>query len=290
MTYELSIGDRAYSSWSMRAWLLFDVFGIPVRVRRSQLYTETFAKMLVDYPPARKVPILTLPEGGIVADSLAIAEELASRHPDLGLWPTNPALRAAARMLTAEMHSAFSSLRDQCPMNLRRAHRDVPVDTALADDLARIQRLWDHAFSLSGSDGWLFGGYGVADAFFAPVAARIAGYDLPVSDRARAYVDLHLADPSFRRWRAMGHHDGADQAIYDLPWPRTDWPGPAPATAHATEGPSVNAACPYSGEPVTHFLDFGGTTYGFCNVFCRDKTLSDPEVWPKFTALVDAAR
>ena len=119
MTYDLCIADRAYSSWSLRGWLLFAAFGLTPRLTVAQLYDPGFAETLKDFWPARSVPAVRLPEGVAIADSLAIAEELASRHPDAGHWPRDPKARAIARALTAEMHSSFTALRSHCPMNLR---------------------------------------------------------------------------------------------------------------------------------------------------------------------------
>ena len=290
MTYSLAIGDRAYSSWSLRGWLLFDAFGIPVKTRTARLYTDELPLLLQDFAPARTVPAMRCPDGTVVADSLAIAEELASRHPDAGLWPAEPKARAAARMLAAEMHSGFSALRSHCPMNIRLSYVDCEPTVAVLADLERIELIWATALAAHASAGlWLCGTYSAADVFFAPVAARIAGYNLPVGPVAAAYVAHHLAHGSFRRWRAMGQVDGADQPFYDRPYPRRPWPGPAIAPAVAVEtGPSVNAACPYSGKPVTHFLELDGKVWGFCNAFCRDKTVADPEAWPRFTAMVQA--
>ena len=288
MTYDLAIGDRAYSSWSLRGWLLFDAFGLPVRVQRARLYTDDLPRLLEGFFPARTVPVMRTAEGTVVAESLAIAEELASRHPEAGLWPKDPAARAVARMLAAEMHAGFTALRSHCPMNLRISYTGCdPTDAVLAD-LARLETIWSWARRETGAQGpWLCGAYSAADAFFAPVAGRIAGYNLPVGAEAAACVAAHLAHPSFRRWRAMGFADGADQEFYRRDYPRRPWPGPAPLAARAVDsGPAVNAACPYSGKPVTHFLETGGRIYGFCNAFCRDKTVADPEAWPKFVALL----
>ncbi len=286
MTYDLAIGDRAYSSWSLRGWLLFDAFGLPVRIERARLYTDALPGLLARYAPARTVPAMRTPEGAVVWDSLAMAETLAERHPSAGHWPADPGLRALARSLSAEMHSSFSALRGACPMNLRVSYADFAPDEAVRADLARIETLWSHALSLSGGP-WLCGEYSVADVFFAPVAAgRIATYGLPVGAEAQGYVDRHLAHPSLRRWRAMGLVDGPDQEFYRRPFATRDWPGPAPIPARAVEsGPSVNDACPYSGEPVTHFMEAGGQVWGFCNAFCRDKTVADPEAWPAFLAI-----
>ncbi|HBD91383.1 MAG TPA: glutathione S-transferase, partial [Gemmobacter sp.] len=122
--------------------------------------------------------------------------------------------------------------------------------------------------------------------FFAPLATRIATYNLPVGPEAAAYVAAHLAHPSFRRWRAMGLVDGADQPFYRRDYPQRPWPGPTPLPARAVEGTQTeNALCPYSGTPVTHALELDGRRFGFCNAFCRDKTVADPEAWPKFMAL-----
>ncbi len=174
-------------------------------------------------------------------------------------------------------------------MNLRCAYSSYSPSAEVRADLDRIEAIWDHARSTHGGDGpWLCGAYSAADAFFAPVAARIAGYGLQVSDAAWAYVGNHLGDPSFRRWRAMGLVAGADLARYAKDYDRTDWPGPVPLAAQAVDrGPSENATCPYSGKPVTHFLVLDGRTFGFCNGFCRDKTVADPAAWPAFMGVYE---
>ena len=101
-----------------------------------------------------------------------------------------------------------------------------------------------------------------------------------------AYVHAHLAHPSFRRWRAMGMIDGADQDFYRRPYPRRPWPGPVPLAARPVDGTtSENTACPYSGKAISHVLEISGRRIGFCNAFCRDKTVADPEAWPKFMAI-----
>ena len=287
MTYDLAIGDRAYSSWSLRGWLLFDAFDIPVKTHSARLYTNELATLLKDFFPGRTAPTMRTPDGTVVPETLAIAEELASRHPDAGIWPTDPKARSIARVLAAEMHAGFTALRGHCPMNLRVSYSDcAPTDAVLAD-LDRLQTLWAWARAETGATGpWLCGDYSAADAFFAPVAARIAGYNLPVGPDAAAYVEAHLAHPSFRRWRAMGMVDGADQDYYRRDFPVRPWPGPQVLAAKAVAaGPSVNATCPYSGKPVTDYMELGGRVWGFCNPFCRDKTVADAEAWPKFMAL-----
>jgi glutathione S-transferase len=287
MTYDLVIGDRAYSSWSLRGWLFLDAFGLPVRTISARLYTDELATVLRDFPPARTAPTMRTPEGSVIPETIAIAEELATRHPDAGLWPGDPCARATARVLAAEMHAGFSALRSYCPMNLRVSYTDCRPPPEVLADLRRLETLWSWARATTGSSAsWLCGAYCAADAFFAPVATRIATYNLPVSPEASVYVNAHLAHPSFRRWRAMGMVDGADQDYYRRDYPRRDWPGPVRLPARAVEGTDTeNAACPYSGKPVTHALELFGRRFGFCGAFCRDKTVADPEAWPDFMAL-----
>jgi glutathione S-transferase len=290
MPYTLLVGDRAYSSWSLRGWLLFEAFGLTARVRSTRMYSDAFAHDLADFAPARTVPVVRTPEGGLWTDSIAIAEGLAETHPEAGHWPSEPHAHAAARSLVAEMHSGFTALRGACPMNLRvRSGGFAPSDAVLAD-LSRIEALWSHARGLAGNGPWLFGAYSAADAFYAPVAMRIAGYGLPVSAMAQAYVDAHLSHHPLRRWRAMGEAEDRTLDVYEIHAPAERFPFPEPIPAHAVDaGPSVNDACPYSGEPVTHFMEAEGRAWGFCNAFCRDKTVADPAAWPEFTALLDAA-
>lgn len=285
--YPLAIGDRAYSSWSLRGWLLFDAFGISVATRKARLYSDELPALLADFAPARTVPAARMPEGTVVMESLAIAEELASRHPRAGIWPEEPRARAVARVLAAEMHAGFAPLRSHCPMNLRVSYTDCAPPPPVLADLARLEQIWAWARAETGATGpWLCGPYSAADAFFAPVAGRIAGHNLPVGKAAMAYVQAHLAHPSFRRWRAMGMADGPDQPFYARDWPRRPWPGPEPLAARAVDGAQAeNTACPYSGQPVTHVLELDGRRFGFCNAFCRDKTVADPEAWPPFMAL-----
>ncbi len=287
MAYDLVIGDRAYSSWSLRGWLLFDAFGLPVKLHTARLYTDELPTLLKQFHPGKTAPTMRTPDGVVVPETIAIAEELASRHPEARIWPADPKARAVARVLAAEMHAGFGALRSHCPMNLRVSYEDCAPPQAVLDDLARLEVIWDWARAETGAQVWLAGDYSAADAFFAPVATRIATYNLPVSDRAMAYVQAHLAHPSFRRWRAMGLVDGADQEFYRRPYPRRPWPGPVPMAARAVEGTMAeNAACPYSGKPVTHVLEMQGRRFGFCNAFCRDKTVADPEAWPAFMAVL----
>ena len=173
-------------------------------------------------------------------------------------------------------------------MNMRVSYTDSAPSDAVLADLARLEVIWAYARSVRPQDGpWLFGAYSAADAFFAPVAARIAGYSLPVGREAQDYVAAHLNDPAFRQWRAMGLVHGPELPWYKKPYGTQPWPGPSPrAAAAVSEGTAENAHCPYSGGAADHLLEMDGRVFGFCNAFCRDKTQADPEAWPDFMALV----
>ncbi len=286
MTGTLFIGDRCYSSWSLRGWLLFDRFDLPVTVTPVDFMADSVAAQMAAHPPARTVPTFVDADGTVIWDSLAIAEELAQRAPEAGHWPADPALRAMARALACEMHASYHALREDCPMNLNTAYSDVTPSEAVRSDLDRIDTLWQFALDRSGGP-WLGGTYSVADVFFAPVAARIAGYGLAMSDRSQDYVARHLADPAFRRWRAMGLATGQELPWYTRGFAQRPWPGPTPRPAQALDsGTPENDTCPYSGKPVTHLLEVDGRTFGVCNPTCQAKTIADPDAWPKFAALL----
>lgn len=287
MTYELFIGDRTFSSWSLRGWLMFEQFGLPVKTTMVGLYAGTMAQDLAALAPARLVPAMRTPDGIVIGETLAMAETLAERHPEARMWPTDPAARALARWVAAEMHAGFSALRNECPMQLLHQYQMSP-SPAVKADLDRLKELWTLARTRHGSTGpWLFGQYSLADVFFAPVAARIAGYGLPVSPLMQHYVETTLSDLAFRRWRAMGLTKTYDPVPYAMDLPTRPWPGPAPLAARAVEsGTPENDVCPYSGKGVTDLAEIDGRIFGFCNPFCRDKTVTDPLAWPKFAALL----
>lgn len=286
MTYDLYIGDRTFSSWSLRGWLMFEKFNIPYRTHMLGLYSGTFQQDLSDLAPARLVPVIRTPEGDVVGDTIAIAEVLAERHPDAGLWPKDQSARILARWLVAEMHSGFGALRNECPMQLLHQYDEFVVTPAVQADLDRLQELWAMARDRHGADGpWLFGAYSLADAFYAPIAARIAGFDLPVNDAAAAYVSEHLRDTAFRKWRAMGLTKIYDPIPYAMELPTRDWPQSRLRANAIDSGTAENTTCPYSGNPITHLMELDGRIFGFCNAFCRDKTVADPEAWPDFTKI-----
>lgn len=283
MTYKLAIGDRMYSSWSLRGWLLFAPFDLPVSLRTARMYSDEFHTMLADFAPARLVPAASL-DGNVVWDTFAIAEELHALNPTVGMWPTDPAPRAMARSITAEMHSGFGDLRTDCTMNLRRHYPTFAPSDAVLADCKRIELLWETARKTHGANGpWLFGEYSIADVFYAPIATRFATYGLPRGELAEAYIQAHLAEPNFRRWRAMAFAQDYIQAGYDIDLPTGEWIGPKPLAATAVDGlDTENAMCPYSDKPVKFALEIDGRRFGFCNAFCRDKTVADPEAWPQF--------
>jgi len=290
MTYDLFIGDRLFSSWSLRGWLMLEKFGLPYRSHMIGLYSGTMAEDMAPLAPARLVPALRLPDGIVVGESLAMAETLAERHPEAGLWPEDAVLRATARWLCTEMVAGFTALRSECSMQLLHCWQGFDPSPETRADLKRIETLWAHARVISGAQsGPLFGAYSLADVFYVPVAARIIGYGLPVSETNRGYCLELLSDTSVRQWRAMGLTVKYDPFPYALDLPSDPWPVGGVSAARAVgDGPSTNASCPYSGKPVTHFLELDGQRWGFCNAFCRDKTVADPDAWPKFSAMIAA--
>ncbi|VAW00814.1 Glutathione S-transferase family protein, partial [hydrothermal vent metagenome] len=131
MTYELILGDYAYSSWSLRGWLLFERFGLPRKTTLVSFKSGGVPEQMPGWAPAKTVPAMRTPEGAILGESLAIAEELASRFPKAGLWPEGAKPRAVARNLAAEMHAGFTALRSDCPMNLRLGYTGVAPSEAV---------------------------------------------------------------------------------------------------------------------------------------------------------------
>ncbi|MBQ0946057.1 glutathione S-transferase family protein [Ideonella sp. 4Y16] len=206
---QLYIGNKNYSSWSMRPWVLARHFGIPfdeVMVRFDSFDPGSqFKQTLAGKSPTGKVPLL-VDEGFAVWDTLAIAEYLAERFPQHALWPRDARQRARARSLCAEMHSGFGALRSHCPMNIEAALPEVGAQVlaehpAVAADLARITALWTEALQASGGP-FLFGDFSNADAYFAPVVARLRTYALPVPAAVRAYMDRVWASPGVAAWVA----------------------------------------------------------------------------------------
>ncbi|OZI33598.1 glutathione S-transferase [Bordetella genomosp. 5] len=195
----LFIGNKNYSSWSLRAWLALRAGGVPFEERKLGLFTEAFTEQLGRVTPAGLVPVL-LDGDFAVWDSLAICEYAAERHPDLGLWPAEARARARARSVSAQMHSGFTQLRSVMPMNIEAHLPHVDVSAA-AKDIARVQDIWQATRAEFGAGGdFLFGRFSIADAFYAPVVSRFTTYGVPAEGAARDYMDAVLALPAMREW------------------------------------------------------------------------------------------
>jgi glutathione S-transferase len=203
---QLVIGNKNYSSWSMRPWVLMKQLGIPFEERKLRFDFDAdsaFRKAVAQVSPAGLVPVL-LDEGFAVWDTLAITEYLAEKHP--AVWPADRRQRARARSLCAEMHGGFGALRSHCPMNIEAALPEAGArvwaeQAAVRANVARIEAAWAEALAASGGP-FLFGGFSAADAFFAPVCMRLATYGLPVNDTTRAYVERVKAAPGVAAWIA----------------------------------------------------------------------------------------
>lgn len=224
MTYDLYIGDRTFSSWSLRGWLMLQKFNLPFQEHLIGLYGGTMAQDMADLAPARLVPALRTPDGDVVGESLAMAETLAERHPEANMWPADPSARIRARWLSAEMTAGFGALRGDCSMQLAHVDVDFKPSDAVKKDLARIETLWAFAREKATDGPWLFGAYSLTDAFYAPVCARIIGYNLPVSDAAKAYCMTTLSDPDFQLWRAEGLKTTYDPFPYPPTGNTAAWP------------------------------------------------------------------
>lgn len=195
----LVIGTRNYSSWSLRPWLLLRHLGLHFEERQIHLDTPEFEAEVARFSPTRRVPVLIHDEL-VVWESLAICEYASELAQGRG-WPADPRMRALARAAAAEMHSGFGALRSACPMNARATGRRVVMTPPLARDLARIDAIWSGCRRENGELGsWLFGGFSVADAMFAPVALRARTYALPLSSLASLYCDTMLNDTHLRAW------------------------------------------------------------------------------------------
>jgi glutathione S-transferase len=204
---KLYIGNKNYSSWSLRPWVLLTQAGIPfeeVMVRFDSFDAGSAFKQTVGAQnPVGKVPVL-VDDGFAVWDTLAIAETLAERFPEKQLWPAHPQARARARSVCAEMHSGFGALRSACPMNIEASLPDIGA-LALRDqpgvraDLARLVAMWSELLAQHGGP-MLFGGFTIADAFFAPVVMRIRTYALPVPAPVAAYMERVCALPGVKAW------------------------------------------------------------------------------------------
>jgi glutathione S-transferase len=198
---KLLIGDKNYSSWSMRPWLLFKQFGIPFEEMLIHLYESGTKSAILAYAPTGpgKVPCLIGDDGSATWDSLAIAETLAERFPQHALWPRDPAARSHARSISAEMHSGFGELRSNMWMNIRASFPGKNATPGALADIARIDSIWSRCLDSYGGP-FLFGEFSIADAMYAPVVMRFNTWQPVLSEAAATYVRRVTALPAVKAW------------------------------------------------------------------------------------------
>ncbi|SAL54706.1 glutathione S-transferase domain-containing protein [Caballeronia choica] len=196
---KLVIGDKNSSSWSMRPWLVLRHFNIPFDETLVRLGQPDSKEHILRHSPSGKVPCLITDSGNAVWESLAIMETLAELFPQHALWPREPAARARARSISAEMHAGFADLRQQMPMQIHTHAPGTGRTPAVLADIARIEAVWQDCLSRHGGP-FLFGDFGIADAMFAPVAMRFNSYAPDLGDTARAYAARLTALPAVAAW------------------------------------------------------------------------------------------
>ncbi|MCC2616976.1 glutathione S-transferase family protein [Aestuariibacter halophilus] len=206
---KLIIGNKNYSSWSLRPWLLMTAHNVPFEEVCIPLYTPQTKARIRDYHEAGKVPVL-LDGHTRVWDSLAICEYISERYLDNRGWPDDPLLRAEARACSCEMHSGFFELRERMPMNCRAQDRLVDRDPALDEEIARIDSMWCGLRARFESQGpWLFGQFSIVDCMYAPVAVRFNTYQVALSESAQAYQNTVLGHPAVQDWMAQALQESA---------------------------------------------------------------------------------
>lgn len=200
----LVIGNKNYSSWSMRPWVALTAFGIPFKELRILLDQPDTTQKIAEYSLAGRVPVLV--DGELtVWDSLAICEYLAEQHPDKKLWPQNVAARARARSICTEMHGGFSALRSTMSMDIRARHPGAGRSTQTQADIGRISEIWEECLSQYGHHQFLFGEFSIADAYFAPVVMRFRTYDVFLAPALQAYMERVIAHPAVAAWISGAH-------------------------------------------------------------------------------------
>jgi glutathione S-transferase len=204
---ELVIGNKAYSSWSLRPWLVLKQAGADFTETRVPLYVHGYKEELLKYAPSGKVPVLR--HGGVTMwDSLAICEYLAERFPEARLWPEDVAVRALARSISAEMHSGFTAIRGAMPFNCRATGRRVSIGAEIQQEIDRVQGLWRDCRAHHGKGGpWLFGRFSIADAMWIPVALRFVTYSVPLDAVAQSYSHAALHHPAVEEWTAAAREE-----------------------------------------------------------------------------------
>lgn len=200
--YKLILGNKRYSSWSLRGWLLARQAGISFAEVVIPLRQPDTRARILEYSPAGKVPTLLI-DGAAVWDSLAIAETLAEQFPDKGLWPADPGARRLARSVTAEMHSGFPALRNALPMDLSKHYPGHAIAPEVQADIDRIRAIWGDCRQRYGTGGdFLFGAFCAADAFYAPVVTRFRTYDVALDAVSQAYCAAVTGHPWMEAWAA----------------------------------------------------------------------------------------
>ena len=211
MSLTLIIGNKNYSSWSLRPWLAMKVAGLPFAEIVVPL-DDDFKRNIQRYSPAGQVPVLY--DGDtIVWDSLAILEYLAEKFPGAGLWPQEQAVRSQARCVAAEMHSGFVPLRRACPMNMRRTPKTIMLEEGVRANIARIDAIWSGCRARFGKNGpFLFGHFTIADAMYAPIVSRFATYAIPVGPEAWSYMNTLRDLPAWTEWDTAARAEALDHA------------------------------------------------------------------------------
>ena len=203
----LVIGNKNYSSWSLRAWLLLKEMHIEFDEVLLKLNTDDFEQRIGHLSPSRRVPVLHL-GSQVIWDTLSIAEFLNEKYPDKQVWPKDLGARILARSISAEMHSSFNAIRNQMPMNCRAQNRTVPITKELQVDIDRIIQIWSMCRSKYTELGpWLFGGFSMADAMYAPVAFRFKSYQVDLVGQAKEYSDFLLSRPAMQHWLQDAHNE-----------------------------------------------------------------------------------
>jgi glutathione S-transferase len=213
----LVIGNKNYSSWSLRPWLALRMAGLAFEEIRIPLYQPGSREAILRHSPAGRVPILL--HGDVtVWDSLAICEYVAELAPAAKLWPEDRALRAHARSISAEMHSGFTALRSAMPMNMRLSGAQLvkAPSPEVQADVARVVAIFEECRARHGGGGdFLFGRFSIADAMYAPVATRLRSYSVSLPARSQAWVDAIYALPAMREWIAAGVAESERFAEYE---------------------------------------------------------------------------
>ena len=202
----LVLGEKNWSSWSMRPWLVLTMAGIEFTEARIHLRQGERTKAeIAEYSPSGLVPVLKLSDGTVIWDTLAISEWAHEQAPNAGLWPTDPIARAVARSVTAEMHSGFVALRREMPMDIINRYPGQGMTDEVQANIDRIQAVWADCRARFGQGGdFLFGTFTIADAFYAPVVTRFETYGVPLEPVSLAYVEAVKALPAMKVWTAEG--------------------------------------------------------------------------------------